>query len=429
MKRFASFCFLPLVLLCVFHISTPAQETERTPFALEFPELNTGQITAPKFSLPRTDVNLVKFWVLNPAANSIEWSKIKVRINQQSANIACSQNAATLGKVLRCDLNRFSGFRLKPKENLIEIEAVNADGVRFYASFLVNTQPTAANLGFSGRRFAVVIGISDYQYNDIGLGNLNYADDDAEALYKWMTDSGGFIPQDILYMRNKDATLTAIRDSLNSFLTKATENDLVLFFFAGHGTPDPNNPSELYYVVHDSKVADLKNTGFPMTELKRIIDAKMKSKRAVFFLDTCHSAGVSGKSVVGFRPRENPDGSRNIAGQDFSERKLERPVEVRNDVSAAATRLFGSSGRAVLASSDVNETSRESEFWGGGHGVFTWALLEGLRGKADLNSDKSITTDELFEYIRKKVSSDTKGNQNPRLLSNVGAGLVITVLK
>lgn len=429
MNLLASKSICVFLLICFFAISGYAQETERTPFAIEFPELDTGRITSPKLTLPLTNINAVKFWVLNPHAESIVWAKIKVRINRNSASTVCTHNAATQGKVLRCDLNRIAGIGLAAKENLFEIEAVNDSGARFFASFLVITDKKAATLGFSGRRFAVVIGISDYQFNDVGLGNLDYADDDAAALYSWMTQSGGFAPQDILYMRNKDATLSAIRDSLNSFLTKATENDLVLFFLAGHGTPDPNNPSELYYVVNDSKVNDLKNTGFPMTELKRIIDDKMKSKRAIFLLDTCHSAGVSGKSVVGFRPQAAAKGGRNIAQQDIGERKLERPVEVKNDVSAAATRLFAASGRAVLASSDVDETSRESKAWGGGHGVFTWAILEGLRGKADLNADKSITSEELFEYVRQKVRTDTNGNQNPRLLSNVGAGLVVTVLK
>ena len=75
------------------------------------------------------------------------------------------------------------------------------------------------------------------------------------------------------------------------------------------------------------------------------------------------------------------------------------------------------------------ETSRESERWGGGHGVFTWALLEGLRGNADSNSDKIITADELFGFVRQKVRTETKEKQNPRLFSNLGTKLEIAILK
>src|SRR5688500_16726806 len=231
-------------------------------------------------------------------------------------------------------------------------------------------------------------------------------------------------------MKNKDATLSAVRDSLKRFLTKATENDLILFFLAGHGTPDPFNPTELYYLVYDSKIADLKNTGFKMKELKQIIDTMLKSKRAIFLLDTCHSAGLSGKKiVVPQRGKTSHTGERNISGNEFvNERELKR-VEVKNDINEVSARLFGSAGRAVLTSSDVNETSRESERWGGGHGVFTWALLEGLRGGADSDSNKIITADELFKFIREKVSAETNQKQNPRLLSNLGGGLEIAVLK
>lgn len=424
------------------------QETDRSGLAVEFPELDSGRIAEVKSYISRADVNVVKFWIMDPAADSIEWNKIKIRINQKSANVACSQMAAAQGKVLKCDLNRFFRFRLNPKENIFEIEAIDRAGKVFYASFRVVTDAAAAvrqagknnvspgtvqrsTLGFSGRKFAVILGVSTYKYNDVGLGNLNYAHADADALYEWLTKKGGFSPTDVLYLTNEKATLSTVRDSLNRFLTKATETDLILFFFAGHGTPDPFEPSKLYYLVHDSKVSDLKTTGFPMIELKQIIDTRLKSKRAIFLLDTCHSAGVSGKKVVALK-RENPNdsakkGSRGLP-DDENERILQR-VEVTNSVSEGATRLFGSSGRAVLASSDVNETSRESGRWGGGHGVFTWALLEGLGGAADTNGDKTITTDELFVYVRQKVGAETKGKQTPRLLSSLGSGVEIAVLK
>ena len=438
------FCLAIITGFCLLSAAAFTQETEREPLALELPELATGRMTAPRGFIARTDVNVIKFWILNPAANSIDWGKVKVRINRSSANVACKQNAATLGKVMLCDLNRLAGFRLQPKENLFEIEAVSRDGKRFYASFVIITDAKAAadqsrnsagggakspGMAFSGRRFAVIIGVSEYKYNDIGLGNLDFADDDADAFNRWLTQTAGFNPQDILFMKNENASLSAVRDSLNRFLTKATENDLVLFFLAGHGTPDPFNPRELYYLVYDSKIADLKNTGFPMNELKRIIDTKMKSKRAIFLLDTCHSAGLSGKKiVVPQRGDKSKMGSRNISADEFNERELKR-VEIKNEINEVSTRLFGSPGRAVLTSSDTSETSRESERWGGGHGVFTWALLEGLRGAADFNSDKTITADEVFKFVREKVRAETNQKQNPRLFSNLGSDLEIAVLK
>lgn len=443
MTRFLTKWCICLAIVIGVNTSGFGQETDRSPFALEFPELNTGRLTQPKNYVMRTDINIVRFWTMNPAAETIEWGKIKIRINRQSANRICANFAAMDGKIVRCDLNRFAGFRLNPKENFFEIEAEGKDGKRYNAQFIVVTDAAAASrdlarsepgtpkkpstgLAFSGRRFAVVMGVSKYRYNDIGLGNLNYADADATALNDWLTEKGGFSPQDILYLTNEKATLTTVRDSLIRFLTKATETDLVLFFFAGHGTPDPQNPSELYYLVHDSKVGDLRHTAFPMTELKRIIDSKMRSKRAIFLLDTCHSAGLSGNKVVGLDRRK--PGERDLGETGFDERQLER-VQIKNDVSQAATRLFGSPGRAVLTSSDTGEASREGPRWGGGHGVFTWMLLEGLNGQADANGNRVITAEELFNFVREQVRTETGSKQNPRLFSNLASGLEIAVLK
>jgi hypothetical protein len=94
-----------------------------------------------------------------------------------------------------------------------------------------------------------------------------------------------------------------------------------------------------------------------------------------------------------------------------------------------AKQLFNQEGRAVLTSSDVNETSAESTVWGGGHGVFTWALLEGLRGLADANTDKIVTAGELFDYVSNRVRKETRNKQNPRALPGLSSGLEVSVIR
>ncbi|MFN0140757.1 MAG: caspase domain-containing protein [Pyrinomonadaceae bacterium] len=419
------------------------QETERAGLAVEFPELGTGKITSVKSYITRSDVTAINFWILSPIADKIEWGTVAVRVNGTSANRLCNQLAGGQHKVMKCDLNRLFGFKLNPKDNNLEIETVDTSGKRYYAGFnvLVNAamaraqilqanaeQPKAQNptLGFSGRKFAVILGVSKYKYNDAGLGNLTYADADADALYKWLTTKGGFSPQNVLYFTNEKVTLSGVRDTLVRFLTKAAETDLILFYFAGHGTPDPSDPSNLYYLVHDSKVTNLKKTGFPMIELKKIIDENLRSRRAIFLLDTCHSAGLSGKKVVGFS--KPTDGTRDLSADAFDERQLQQ-VDVKNDVSTSAGRLFSSTGRAILTSSDVGEPSRESKRWGGGHGVFTWAIIEGLDGRADRNNDRIVTAEELFSFVQDFVKTETNSKQNPRLFSSLGGTLELAVIK
>jgi uncharacterized caspase-like protein len=85
-------------------------------------------------------------------------------------------------------------------------------------------------------------------------------------------------------------------------------------------------------------------------------------------------------------------------------------------INLYSAKLFKEEARAAITSSDVNELSYENKRWGGGHGVFTYALLEGLRGKADANGDSLITAGELFAYVRDRVRLETGFKQNPRSL-------------
>jgi uncharacterized caspase-like protein len=252
---------------------------------------------------------------------------------------------------------------------------------------------------FKGRKYALVVGISRYKYNEDGLTDLRYADADARAVRDFLKqpEGGGFDPSCILFLENEEATLNAIRAALNDFLPKAGPNDLVFIFLAGHGGPDPHAPQNLYYIMHDSKMADMPNSALPMAELKEALQNNVRAQRKIVLVDTCHSAGISGEKLVATRALEN------------------------NLISFYTSKLYNETGSAVLTSSDINEVSQEGPDWGGGHGVFTLAVLEGFRGKADANGNNLISAGELFFYVRERVRSETDFTQNPRALPGFNA--------
>jgi uncharacterized caspase-like protein len=99
-----------------------------------------------------------------------------------------------------------------------------------------------------------------------------------------------------------------------------------------------------------------------------------------------------------------------------------------NLINLYSARLFKEEGRAALTSSDVNELSYENKRWGGGHGVFTYALLEGLRGRADANADSLITAGELFGYVRDRVRLETGFKQNPRSLYDFNSDFTLALV-
>jgi uncharacterized caspase-like protein len=77
-------------------------------------------------------------------------------------------------------------------------------------------------------------------------------------------------------------------------------------------------------------------------------------------------------------------------------------------------RLTRSKGRAIITASRPSEVSIELPELG--HGLFTYYLLEGLRGKGDLNRDGIVSLQELYEYLEQQVTQKSRsvgGNQHP----------------
>jgi uncharacterized caspase-like protein len=78
----------------------------------------------------------------------------------------------------------------------------------------------------------------------------------------------------------------------------------------------------------------------------------------------------------------------------------------------------------IIAAGSSNQVALEGPRWG--HGLFTFHILNGLMGKADLNLDGIIAAGELFTYIYPKVVNDSDNRQNPQIFGwgKVGFPLV-----
>lgn len=388
----------------------------RTPFSLGIPQLNLTGITSLEVRIRTTQIHTLKIHIAEPAAEQIGYEKIYTVINAESANTIQTVTAGSSGKVVTLDLERRDLFRLRPGKNVIEISATDSAQRPYYASFVINaaadetTKPlrSAAPVSykFKGRNYALVIGVSRYKFHEGGLRDLQYAHADSRSIAEFLKTRAGFAESDISYLENENATVENVRAAVNLFLRRAREDDLVFLFVAGHGAQDPFDPKNLYLVLHDSKVTDMPRTAFNMSELQALFTNRLRAKRMVILIDACHSAGVG------------------LAANNSSGRQLVRTEN--NTFSVYAEKLFTGEGRALLTSSDVNEISEEGENWGGGHGVFTWAILKGLGGVADANRDSVITTGELFDFVSAKVREETKARQNPRALPGTDRDFPLT---
>ena len=245
------------------------------------------------------------------------------------------------------------------------------------------------------QRYAVVVGVSDYK--DPRIPDLKYADADSQAFYDFITRpiGGNFNKENVLLLKNEQATLKNVKLAITNFLKKAIDTDFVVIFMACHGEPEPDRPNNIYLLMHDSELDSLSATAYHMenvnTDMKRYISAK----RLIFFADACHSAGLT-EGGVGTR--------------GFS-----------NTVNIALSALKSTrEGWGIVSASRAGEVSMESSQWGGGHGAFTYYLLEGMKGKADAEGNKNgiVTLAESFDFLDDKVKRATQNAQHPDTAGN-----------
>ncbi len=210
-----------------------------------------------------------------------------------------------------------------------------------------------------GNRFAVVIGIADYKKMDV----LDYSDDDAYSFYQYLENGNHEkIPDDnIRFLIDQNATAISIKKALEEVARKATENDEIIIYYSGHGIAKAIIPYE-----SDGK------TGLVTHQEISSILKKSKATSKTLFIDACNKM-KTGANV------DQLDG----LGKDMN----------------------------VFYSSSVGQNSLESNELK--QGVFSYFLVQGLNGAADVNVDGSITNNELFDYIFENVQTYTEQRQLP----------------
>jgi uncharacterized caspase-like protein len=180
----------------------------------------------------------------------------------------------------------------------------------------------------------------------------------------------------------------------------------LIIYFAGHGVPDPDDPANLYLLTYDAKKYNVHGTAYPMFELENLFAHIVKAGKVVTLVDMCHAYGLADDAQA------NP-----VSGS---------PQRASNLVNQYIEHFAGKADRAVITASDIAESSFEDAQWGGGHGVFTYYLLQGLAGAADSNHDGTVTTGELFAFLQKTVAHATNERQHPRATAGFAAALPLS---
>ncbi len=238
----------------------------------------------------------------------------------------------------------------------------------------------------TGRERALVIGISDYPAPIPKMPAV--ANDVREMANLLGSDKGPFPAQNVLRLTDADATSVKVIEAIESTFSKVQPDDSVFAYMAGHGAVVGG---DYYFVAHHTNAEDIPSTGVPLKRIKEIFDAS-PSQRAFLWLDFCHSGGII--------PRD-------LSTEPDDEVIISRDLKVVQGL-----------GKRIIAAYTPPQSAWESTAVG--HGLFTDALLKGLRGEAANKGE--VTINSLFDYISRQMESDW---QRPMMFGQMTGRVVL----
>ncbi len=243
------------------------------------------------------------------------------------------------------------------------------------------------------RNLAFIIGINNYTN---GISSLKTAVNDAEKLAKILSEKHNY---QVWVCLDEVATLS----KLNQFLEKTlpahvTQNDRLLFYFAGHGVALNNDDGPAGYLIpQDAKGGDT-DSYLPMTKLHDAL-SKLPCRHFLGILDCCFSGAFRWSST------------RDL----LTEPEVIHKERYDRFITDPAWQIITSSASDQKALDNFKLDGDRPQV--GNHSPFAAALLEALEGEADAYppakndrraGDGVITATELYLYLRDRVEIPTE---------------------
>lgn len=233
-------------------------------------------------------------------------------------------------------------------------------------------------------RFALVIGIDKYQ--DVEIAGLEGASNDARSVADALSRYAGFPPDQVTLLSSDQAlerqpTRANILRRLSNLRQSVPREGLLLFYFSGHGMEHKNGRTDQAYLLPmDAQVSGdislAEDSAISVESMRdRIHDTGVE--QVIVILDACRSDPLKARAVG---PKTSAM-SRAFKKFDFSQNR-------------------GIKAFATLYATQVGEVAYE--FKDKQQGYFTFALVEGLQGKA-AGSNGEVTLLSLVKYVENRV--------------------------
>jgi len=221
--------------------------------------------------------------------------------------------------------------------------------------------------------FVVAAGVSEYRDHALNQG-VKFAAADAETMAARLKEQGeGLFREVATYpLTNGNATRDNIGKTIAAVAARMQPSDVFVLYLAGHGTA---LDGEYYFIPWEVRYTNEKALREQSLnqEALRLLLKQIPASKTLLLLDTCGSGAFT-------------------AGRAL-------PISEK----AAIEKLAKLTGRAVLAASASDQMALEGHQ---GHGVFTFAVLEGLSKAA--NDAGLVEVSRLADFVEDQVPKITK---------------------
>jgi hypothetical protein len=247
-----------------------------------------------------------------------------------------------------------------------------------------------------GRWWAVLVGVSEYQDYEAQDRYGNYwslpeCSEDVTALQQQLLRCQ--YDKDHIKLLTGAPTRNQIISALQSYADATERDDLLLFYFSGHGEAEDG---QNYLIANDSFKNSLKNTGLALTTVKEIVGGA-RARAKIIVIDACHSgANLRVKGI----PQMSPD----FIQQVYEQAK----------------------GWAVIASCEQGQLSYIMK--GQPRSVFTHFLLEALGKQADFHDKGFVSVQDVYNYVASNVkiwAANNNCRQKPTLQKEAEGEIIL----
>lgn len=260
----------------------------------------------------------------------------------------------------------------------------------------VDEMPTS--LGVARQPRAIVIAIGVGTFNDEHMPMMKYASHDAAVMAEYLHVIGSVPRERMRILLDRQGVQQELDKTFEHWLHKRADAETVLYvFFSGRAVVDSRN-GEVLLVPYDGTPFE-PGLLYPLKKLQEAV-SRLPIRQAIFMVD----ASLDPSPGADLTTMPSPDWT---SGLD----------EQRKDMEMWMV------GNQHLQEAHVFEPAK--------HGLFTYQLLRGLQGLADLDRDGRVLAGELCLYARgevARVAREEFGNkQDPLCLPPVGRGAMVRI--